>query len=215
MKNNKCEICNKNLRNGLLSKRHLSCQKKIGKRMDNNICVYCDDKTVNPVELNIFCKKHFRDMDDLRSFLYRPKTKSLQDALDYFIPKGELKLNTSGFLMPNGVFYKIDDDPFDFVKDIHYSISSKSKLSMKWFLKKTGAVCIEQIPKSHTVNNNRIIAIEYYDIKPVQLNKLRNIWSKLTTKDEVDIASHNHQTTNYLKHVIDKKVGCSVVLSPL
>ena len=199
-----CEICDKLLRKGLLTNRHVKCQKKIESRVKNGSCMLCDNKPIEPFDVNIFCNKHFKQIDNLKSYIYRPKTASLQNAIDYFISKGELKNNTAGFLMPSGVFYKIDDEHFDIVKDANYSISRNSEPTMEWFLKETGAVRIcHQSMFKH-------IGFEYYNINSTQLNMIEKFFSYITPKDIVEIEPHGNKLANYLKRKISKEIGCCV-----
>ena len=203
----KCEICKETLRNGRLKTRHVKCQKKIIKKIDS--CIECDERARKPTNRNIFCDRHYRHIDDIYSYLHRPETSSMQDAVEYFLRKGKIKgVNCGGFLMPDGIFYHIYDEHIESVKDINYSISSNHPPTIEWFLTLTGAIYVYY---GIFEARRKEFVLEYYDINSTQINAIQDVLCRFTPEDYyIEINGHCHKSAKYLKRIIDNSIGCRV-----
>ena len=108
--------------------------------------------------------------------------------------------------MPDGLFYKIDDEHIESVRDISYSISSDSEPSVEWFLITTGAVrlcCYADLKKKYLI-------AEYYILSSTQKNVILDVINGFGSNCVVEIDPHEHRSAKHLKRIIDNEIECVV-----
>ena len=192
-----CIVCEKTV--GAQSSyldRHKKCHARMQRKYSHKTrkCCICN---IGLDDTSPFCDKH--EYDQFRTLSWF-KSRNLYGSINARLPKTAIMSHVSGYIMPDGTFYKIDESYHgDVSMQILYSIDIYTKHSdldlTERFLKITGAVRVghfQQSDGSHTT------VFEYYDLNDTQKNIIYDIHADLGSNNYCSLDGHGHPSEKLL-----------------